>query len=48
MKKWGKNEFVYLWIAGVVRLHYERRPSLASGTCFFFCLFVFLMDLHNP
>lgn len=43
MKKWGKNEFVYLWIAGVVRLHYERIPSFSKWNLFLF----FLTDSHN-
>lgn len=34
-KKVGKNEFVYLWIPGVVRLDlYNKGCSLVSGTPF--------------
>lgn len=36
LKKWGKNEFVYLWITGVMRSDHDSRCSLASTTVLLF------------
>lgn len=43
-KKWGKNEFVYLWVTGVVRFDYITRCSLVGGICVLF-FFRFLNQL---